>query len=76
MNAQRGKWINSVWDKLDELKSEIESIMEEEQEAYDNLPESIQDGERGEKMQEAIDNLSNSMDSIDEAISYLESSVE
>ncbi len=76
MNAQRRKWINSVWDKLDELKSEIESIMEEEQEAYDNLPESIQDGERGEKMQEAIDNLSNSMDSIDEAISYLESSVE
>lgn len=76
MNAQRGKWINSVWDKLDELKSEIESIMEEEQEAYDNLPESIQDGERGEKMQEAIDNLSNSMDSIDEAISYLESAIE
>lgn len=76
MNAQRRKWINSVWDKLDELKSEIESIMEEEQEAYDNLPESIQDGERGEKMQEAIDNLSNSMDSIDEAISYLESAIE
>ncbi len=76
MNAQRRKWIGSVWDRLDELKSEIESIMEEEQESFDNLPESLQSTERGEKMEEAIDNLSNSMDSIDEAISYLQSAME
>lgn len=76
MNAQRRKWIGSVWDRLDELKLEIESIMEEEQGAFDNLPESLQSAERGEKMEEAIDNLSNSMDSIDEAISYLQSAIE
>lgn len=76
MNAKRRKQIQDVWDKLDDLKSELESIMEEEQEAYDNLPESIQSTERGERMQEAADNLQNAIDAFDDVTSYLESAME
>ena len=39
MNAPRRKSIQEVIDQLEELKSTIETIMDEEQEAYDNLPE-------------------------------------
>lgn len=65
-----------MWDKLEELKSEIEGISEEEQESYDNLPESLQDGERGEKMQSAIDNLEYATSYMDDIISYLQDAME
>lgn len=52
MNAARRKRLQEALDIIIEVK-------EEEQEAFDNLPESFQEGERGELMQEAIDTLDN-----------------
>lgn len=76
MNADRRKRISALWDKLDEIKTEIEAIMEEEQDSYDNLPESLQQSERGEKMESAIDNLESAASSIDDVIEYLQESIE
>lgn len=45
--------------------------MDEEQTVLENLPEAFQEGEKGDTMQEAIDNLSNAMDAIDEATEYI-----
>lgn len=60
-------------EKLDEVKSEIDRLYEEEEECYDNLPESLQEGERGEAMQEAMDNLENASDCIQNLMDELES---
>lgn len=57
MNAARKKRIQDVIEKLDELKTVIEELHDEEQEAFDNLPESFQESERGEAMEAAADNL-------------------
>lgn len=38
MNNERRKRIAAVIDKLDEAKSELEEIRDEEQEAFDNMP--------------------------------------
>ena len=57
MNKDRRKRIQDIRDQLQDLQTEIEEIKDEEQEAYDNLPESLQDGEKGEKMTDAVDNL-------------------
>ena len=43
----------------------MSAVREEEQEAYENLPDSFRDGERGEEMQ-------NYMDMIEEAEGYLD----
>ncbi len=43
----------------------MEEVKDEEQESYENLPESLQYGERGEQMQENVDSL-------EEFIGYLE----
>lgn len=43
--------------KLEGVKSEIEVIRDEEQEYYDNMPESFQNGEKGQASQSAIDAL-------------------
>lgn len=76
MNNARRKEIQKITQQLEELKSSIESLQEEEQDAYDNLPESIQDGARGEKMQEAINNLEYAVDNIQDCIDNLESAME
>lgn len=57
MNKQRRKALEEIIGKLEELKEEIEAIQEEEQEAYDNIPESLQDTDRANHMYENIDAL-------------------
>lgn len=71
MNKARRLSIMKIADSLQALKSDVESIQCEEQDAYDNLPESIQDGERGDRMQDAIGNLDDALTLIDEAVTSL-----
>ena len=76
MNAPRRKSIQEVIDQFEDLKSTIESLRDEEQEAYDNLPENLQGSERGEAMSEAADSLDSACDSMDEVLEYLTSAIE
>jgi hypothetical protein len=57
MNAERRKQIASLMMKAENLQADIELIRDEEQEAYDAMPESLQDGDGGQAMIEAIDML-------------------
>ena len=75
MNNTRRKRIDAVIAKLDEPSEELEALKEEEEEAYDNLPESLQESERGEVMQEAIDNLDEAVNNIADTIEYLQEAV-
>lgn len=71
MNRQRRNRIELVMTKLDELREEIEALRDEEQEAFDNLPESLQEGERGEAMNEAIENLDSAAEGFGDIADYL-----
>ena len=71
MNKQQRKELQGYADSLDEIRSNIETMMEEEQDKLYNMPESLQESERGEAMQEAIENLESASSSIEEAIDYL-----
>ena len=67
MNAARRARLAEVQAKLEELMCEIEAIADEENDAYDNLPDSIRDSERGEKMSENVDvlyNIYNDLESV------------
>lgn len=76
MNNNRRKHINDVMEQLNILLTEIEEIKDEEQEAYDNLPESLQDGDKGENMSEAVGNLEYAYDGLTEVLDYLDSAKE
>lgn len=71
MNKERRKKIEQIQDKLMELQADLQWIREEEEEAFDNLPEQFQDGERGESMQEAMQAMEDADGAIQEAIDYL-----
>ena len=53
------------------MKSSLEDVRDEEESAFDNLPESIQESERGETMQEIVDALYDACDSLEETIDSL-----
>lgn len=72
MNNDRRARIQALIDKLEDIKEDIDFIKDEEQESYDNMPENFQAGERGDKAQEAIDNLDYAYSQIDEVREYLE----
>ncbi len=76
MNKARRKAIEEIIDQLGTLKEQIESVCEEEQEAYDNLPESIQYSERGEAMSEMTTDLEDAASSIDDVMSTLQDIIE
>lgn len=42
---------------FDEIREALEAVKDEESEAYENMPESLQQSDRGEKAQEAISSL-------------------
>lgn len=71
MNMQRRKRIEKAGRMLEELLEEITALQEEEQDAYDNMPESLQSSERGEAMYEAAENLESAASSLEEVIEYL-----
>jgi hypothetical protein len=73
MNAQRRKEIADLIreaadpSELESFADRIDEIRDEEQDAFDNLPESLQGGERGDAMQEAIGNLEEAAEKMREA---------
>lgn len=57
MNKERRNRIAEIMDRLNEIADEICEVAQEERDAFDNLPESIQYSERGEAMEAAADDL-------------------
>lgn len=72
MNKQRRKMIAEVVEKIEALKGDLEMIRDEEQDAFDNMPESLQGSMRGEEMEEAIGYMDDAIEGLDTAIDSLE----
>lgn len=67
MNKQRRKAIAEAISTIEELVTDIENLCDEEQEYHDNMPENMQQGEKGEAAEAAVDALGNAAQLLDEA---------
>lgn len=76
MNAPRRKALAKALDLLEQASSIIEEVQTEEQEAYDNLPESLQNSERDEQMQEYADTLDEVLGALSVCKEHLEDIIE
>lgn len=64
-NEQRKKKrLSEVSNMIGDAIDEIADIMEEEQEAFDNIPEPLQFLSKGDKIQEYVDNMQGIMDDL------------
>lgn len=78
MNNQRRKELNNIAaamenvhvdiEELEEIKSDIEMVLMDEEMAFESMPENLQYSMRGEASQEAQDNMNEAIDLIDEFI--------
>ena len=76
MNNTHRKQIQLIINALQDNLNHLEDLKQEEEESFDNLPESLQESERGEAMENAISNLDDAVTYLGEVIDYLESAME
>jgi ABC-type transporter Mla subunit MlaD len=76
MNKQRRKQLDAIIAKIQELSSDLECIMDEEQEYLESIPENLQSSERYEKAETACDSLQCALDSLEECVENIETAQE
>jgi DNA mismatch repair ATPase MutL len=64
--------IENARDEVENIQLQINDLLDEEQICLDALPESLQCSERGERMEDAINNLQEASDLLDDIISSLD----
>lgn len=81
MNNTRRKRITSIitslrkfsdYNLIEDIKDEIEDILWDEEDAYNNMPENLQYSIRGENSIDAINSLQEAIDTLEEAVYILE----
>jgi len=72
MNATDRKKANAIISQIEALKAQAEALAGElreladaEQEKFDNMPEGLQGGDRGQAMEEAAGNLASAADALE-----------
>lgn len=74
MNKERRKQIDGIIARIeqelsplvDEIREAIEEVRDEEQEYFDNMPESLQGGDKGNLAEAAVDALEEAVGAFDD----------
>ena len=65
MNNRRRKALKDAHYLLERASEVISKVLDEEQDAVDNMPENLQSSEKYERMETAIDKLEEAVEQID-----------
>ena len=65
MNPDRRKKIDEAAELIGQAKTLLEIARDEERDAFENLPEGIQQSEKGERIEQAAEKLDEIVDAID-----------
>lgn len=76
MNKIRRKNLQTIIDRLEDIKADLEEIIYEEEEYRDNIPENLQGSEKYERADEACDNLNDAADTLNEVIDSITTAME
>ena len=76
MNKTRRKQLSGIVNNLRDLMDELESVKNEELEAFDNMPEGLQYSEQGDVMVKNIDSMDDAVSSLSDVIDALTEIIE
>lgn len=65
MNKERRKAIVHALEMINKARSILEQVRDEENDAYENMPASLQESDRGITMQDGLDALSETIDDLE-----------
>ena len=71
MNKQRKTKIKDIALRLRYINNDLQKILDDEQDYYDNIPENLQSSLRADTSEEAIDELTDTIDNLNEIIDCL-----
>lgn len=73
MNKQRKAEIKTQIEQLNIIMNGVQKILDDETDYFDNIPENLQSSLRADTSEEAIDQLTEVVDDLNEAIECLKS---
>jgi hypothetical protein len=72
MNDTRRRLLADAKQKIEEGMALLEIARDEEQDYFDNMPESFQSGQKGDDAQEAVDAIQSAYDEVENGIGNIE----
>ena len=72
MNDSRRKRLEKASQLISQAVAALEEVRDEEQEAFDNLSENLQGGEKGEAMELAVSTIEDALSSLSDALSGID----
>ena len=72
MNNRKRNALREAVEFLNKAIIIVENVSDQEQDAIDNMPENLQDSDRYESMEYAVDSLSSATERIEEAVEYVQ----
>ena len=72
MNKQRRKQLEKAFDLVNQAQDILQDVKEEEEEALENLPDSIRNSDRGIEMEGFAEMLEDAFNALDDANSIIE----
>ena len=72
MNKERRKKVANIVKDLEIVMNNLSDVLSDEEFAFDSMPENLQGSLRGAESEEAIDNMSEAIDSLQSAYEILE----
>ena len=75
MNSERRERLRESINNLRRAESIIDTVLEQEKEALDNIPENLQSSDRSVSMESAINYLEDAISNVQEAIDNTENAV-
>lgn len=72
MNEQRRKEVQNLMGQLVSIESQLETLRDSEQDAFDNMSEGLKDSEKGEQIEANISSLEDAICNCQACVSDLE----
>ena len=75
MNNERRDKLRGAMRKLTDVQSIVETVCDKEEDCLDNYPENLQGTERYDQTEDAVDNLNNALEKLEEAKEHIEAAI-
>jgi flagellar biosynthesis chaperone FliJ len=72
MNNDRRQQLRDLADRINDVKEDLENIMQEEKEYRDEMPENLQSGQRYEESEEWSGQMEAVLESLENAVNDIE----
>ena len=76
MNKMNRKQLSDLISRIETIHEALAEIKDGEEEKFDNMPENLQDSEKGETLSEIIDFLDSASESLNESVESIQNAID